>query len=209
MRYLEEQKIGFNTGVARIPIVPAAILFDLNIGNKNIRPDAEMGYQACLAASKSTASRRQLRRRNGRLGGKAIRDRPSPRNPDWGAPALRVGGVVVGALVAVNAFGDVINPEDGAIIAGLRTGKVGPVRVGGKEYFADTLEMMTRPLGRSHPWLDHAQQHGSWGCCHECEADEGRGDQGGANGSGWLGSYGPPGAHDAGWRHYICTIHGW
>src|SRR5512136_2137145 len=52
MRYLEEQKIGFNTGVARVPIVPAAILFDLNIGNKTVRPDAQMGYQACLAASR-------------------------------------------------------------------------------------------------------------------------------------------------------------
>src|SRR5512138_3364377 len=51
MRYLEEQKIGFNVGVAKVPIVPAAIIFDLGIGDANVRPDAEMGYQACLAAS--------------------------------------------------------------------------------------------------------------------------------------------------------------
>ena len=51
MRYLEEQGIGFNTGVAKVPIVPAAILFDLAIGDANVRPDAEMGYRACLAAS--------------------------------------------------------------------------------------------------------------------------------------------------------------
>src|SRR5512143_2165470 len=54
MRYLEEQKIGFNAGVARVPIVPAAILFDLNLGRADIRPDAEMGYRA--AASASTAA---------------------------------------------------------------------------------------------------------------------------------------------------------
>ena len=52
MRYLEEQNIGFNTGVARVPIVPAAILFDLNLGSATRRPDAEMGYQAAASASK-------------------------------------------------------------------------------------------------------------------------------------------------------------
>src|SRR5512142_664779 len=52
MRYLEERKIGFDVGVAKVPIVPAAIIFDLGIGEVNVRPDAEMGYQACLNASK-------------------------------------------------------------------------------------------------------------------------------------------------------------
>src|SRR5690606_25725783 len=51
-------------------------------------------------------------------------------------------------LVAVNAFGDIIDPNTGAVIAGLRSGKVGPLRVGGKEKFADTLAMMKKPLGR-------------------------------------------------------------
>src|ERR1700690_2122978 len=56
MRYLDEHKIGFNTGVPKVPIVPAAILFDLNLGDKNVRPDAEMGYQACLNASKNESA---------------------------------------------------------------------------------------------------------------------------------------------------------
>jgi len=51
MKYLEEQGIGFETGAGKVPIVPAAILFDLGIGNRAIRPDAAMGYQACLNAS--------------------------------------------------------------------------------------------------------------------------------------------------------------
>src|SRR5215217_7357470 len=51
MRYLEEQKIGFNTGVAKIPIVPSAILYDLSIGHAHIRPDAAMGYSAAASAS--------------------------------------------------------------------------------------------------------------------------------------------------------------
>jgi L-aminopeptidase/D-esterase-like protein len=59
------------------------------------------------------------------------------------------GGVVVGALVAVNAWGDVVDPNTNEIIAGLRSGKVGPARVGGREYFAETLIMMRKPVGRS------------------------------------------------------------
>jgi L-aminopeptidase/D-esterase-like protein len=58
------------------------------------------------------------------------------------------GGIIVGALVAVNAWGDVIDPQTNEIIAGLRSGKVGPLRVGKKEYFADTLAMMKTPIGR-------------------------------------------------------------
>src|SRR5574342_1134359 len=51
MRYLEEHKIGFNTGAARVPIVPSAILYDLGVGRGDVRPDAEMGYAACVVAS--------------------------------------------------------------------------------------------------------------------------------------------------------------
>ena len=72
MRYLEEHKIGFNTGVAKVPIVPAAILYDLNLGDKNVRPDAEMGYQACLSASKDRVRRGKRRRGNRRERGKII-----------------------------------------------------------------------------------------------------------------------------------------
>jgi L-aminopeptidase/D-esterase-like protein len=59
------------------------------------------------------------------------------------------GGVIVGALVAVNAWGDVIDPRTNEILAGLRSGKVGPLRVGGKDRFADTLGMMKKPVGRT------------------------------------------------------------
>jgi L-aminopeptidase/D-esterase-like protein len=58
------------------------------------------------------------------------------------------GGVIVGAIVAVNAWGDVVDPKSGEIIAGLRSGKVGPLRVGKKDSFADTLAMMKTPIGR-------------------------------------------------------------
>ena len=66
-----------------------------------------------------------------------------------GSASLRIGGIVVGALVAVNAMGDVVEPANGEIIAGLRSGRVGPIRVGGKDRFADTVSMLKKPFGRS------------------------------------------------------------
>jgi L-aminopeptidase/D-esterase-like protein len=67
-----------------------------------------------------------------------------------GTASINIGaGVIVGALVAVNAWGDVVDPATNEIVAGLRSGKVGPLRVGGKGYFADTLAMMKKPLGRA------------------------------------------------------------
>jgi L-aminopeptidase/D-esterase-like protein len=148
MRYLEEQKIGFNTGVARVPIVPAVILFDLNIGDKNVRPDAEMGYQACLAASRKPPAQGNIGAGTGASVGKLFGPALAMKS-GLGTASMRAGGIVVGALVAVNAFGDVVDPVTGGIIAGLRSGKLGPVRVGGKSRFADTVEMMKKLPGRS------------------------------------------------------------
>ena len=148
MRYLEEQRIGFDTGIARVPIVPAAILFDLSVGDKSVRPNADMGYRACVAASRVAPAEGNFGVGTGASVGKLFGSALAMKS-GLGSASVRAGGVVVGALVAVNAFGDVIRPEDGAIVAGLRSGKVGPVRVGGKARFADTLETMKSLLGRS------------------------------------------------------------
>ena len=148
MRYLEEQKIGFNTGVAKVPIVPAAILFDLAIGNKNVRPDAEMGYKACLAASKAPCKEGNVGAGAGASVGKMFGMQLAMKS-GLGSASIRIGDLVVGAIVAVNAFGDIIYPDNGEIFAGLRSGKIGPLRVGGKDYFADTLAMLRKPVGRA------------------------------------------------------------
>jgi L-aminopeptidase/D-esterase-like protein len=148
MRYLEEKNIGFNAGVARVPIVPAAILFDLAIGNKKIRPDAEMGYKACLAATNSTFEEGNIGAGAGASVGKMFGMALAMKS-GLGTASIRAGGLVVGAIVAVNAFGDIINPENGGIVAGLRSGKVGPLHVGTKNYFADTLAMIKKPIGRA------------------------------------------------------------
>ncbi len=147
MRYLKEHKIGLDTGVAKVPIVPAAILFDLVLGNKNIYPDAEMGYQACLDASTNRVAEGNVGAGTGASVGKFFGSALAMKS-GLGSASMDIGnGIVVGAIVAVNAFGDVI--EDGKIVAGLRSGKVGPIRVGGKDYFADTLKMMDTFAGRN------------------------------------------------------------
>jgi len=149
MKYLEEHKIGFNTGAARVPIVPSAILYDLNIGRADVRPDSAMGYAAASSASSDTVPEGNVGVGTGASVGKMFGPNLSTKS-GVGTASMKIGGgVIVGALVAVNAWGDVIDPETNEIIAGLRSGNVGPVRVGGKKHFADTLAMMKKPVGRN------------------------------------------------------------
>ncbi len=149
MKYLEEQGIGFNTGAAKVPIVPAAILYDLNLGRADVRPDAAMGYRAAAAASSSAPAEGNVGAGMGASVGKMFGPSLATKSGVGTASMSIGGGVVVGALVAVNAWGDVIDPHTNQILAGLRSGRLGPLRVGGKAYFADTLAMMKKPLGRA------------------------------------------------------------
>jgi L-aminopeptidase/D-esterase-like protein len=149
MQYLEEHKIGFNTGVAKVPIVPSAILYDLNLGRADIRPDAAMGYLAAASASSAAPAEGNIGVGTGASVGKMFGISLATKTGVGTASISIGGGIVVGALVAVNAWGDVIDPHTQEIIAGLRSGKIGPLRVGGKDRFADTLAMMKKPLGRS------------------------------------------------------------
>jgi L-aminopeptidase/D-esterase-like protein len=148
MRYLEEQGIGFNTGVVKVPIVPAAILFDLAIGNPAVRPDAEMGYQACLAASHEPPNEGNAGAGTGATVGKILGQAGAMKSGIGTASRDLGGSAVVGALVAVNPLGDVIDPQSGEIVAGTRPAKVGPITVGGKGTFADTLEVMLGMAGK-------------------------------------------------------------
>ena len=149
MKYLEEKKIGFNTGVAKIPIIPSAILYDLNIGRADVRPDPAMGYEAAASASSAPPAEGNIGVGTGASVGKMFGAGLATKSGVGSASMDIGGGVIVGALVAVNAWGDVLDPNTNEIIAGLRSGKVGPLRVGGKERFADTLAMMKKPMGRN------------------------------------------------------------
>ena len=148
MRYLEEKKIGFKTGIARVPIVPAAILYDLSTGRADVRPDSAMGYRAAASASSEAPAEGNVGAGTGASVGKMFGATLAMKS-GVGTTSMDIGsGLIIGALVAVNAWGDVINPATGEILAGLRSGKVGPLRVGRKGQFANTLTMMKGAVGR-------------------------------------------------------------
>ena len=149
VRYLEERGVGFNVRVARVPIVPAAILFDLAVGESDVRPDADMGYQACLNASTEPAEEGNVGAGTGASVGKIL-GLAGAMKAGIGTASLEIGsGVVVGAIVAVNVFGAVIDPKTGQIIAGARVVQKGPNKVGKGPYFADTLNVMESLIGRT------------------------------------------------------------
>ena len=149
MKYLDENKIGFNTGAAKVPIVPSAILYDLSVGRADVRPDSAMGYSAAASASTEVPAEGNVGAGTGASVGKMFGPNLSTKSGVGTASMNIGGGVIVGALAAVNTWGDVIDPNTNEIIAGLRSGKVGPLRVGGKKHFADTQAMMKKPVGRN------------------------------------------------------------
>lgn len=149
MRFLEEKGIGFNTGVARVPIVPAAVIFDLAIGSAQVRPTAEMGYQACLNASDENLLQGNVGAGTGATVGKIFGGAGAMKSGIGSASMEIGGGVVVGALVAVNALGDVVDPNTQNILAGARSLQKGPIHLGAEAYFANTLEVMKTLAGRA------------------------------------------------------------
>jgi len=149
VRYLEERGVGFDVRVARVPIVPAAILFDLGIGNGKVRPDADMGYQACLNASTQPPAEGNVGAGMGATVGKIL-GMAGAMKSGIGTASLEIGaGIIVAAIAAVNVFGDVIDPASGKIVAGARVVQKGPIKVGKGPYFADTLCVMESLIGRT------------------------------------------------------------
>ncbi len=125
MRFLQDQKIGFDTGVARVPIVPAAVLFDLAIGSAQVYPDAVAGYKACQNANDLAFEEGSVGAGTGATVGKLLGPKFATKS-GLGSASQKIGkGLVVAALVVANAFGDVVDPATGAIIAGTRKPVVG------------------------------------------------------------------------------------
>jgi L-aminopeptidase/D-esterase-like protein len=117
--WLEERGIGHPVGPARVPIVPAAILFDLWVGDPGIRPDARAGRAACEAATDVPPAEGSVGAGAGATVGKLWGIGRAMKG-GIGTASVRIGGATVGALVAVNAIGDVIDPSTGRPIAGAR-----------------------------------------------------------------------------------------
>jgi L-aminopeptidase/D-esterase-like protein len=117
---LEKRGIGFNAGVARVPIVPGAILFDLGIGSAHVRPTREIGEKAAMAANDGPVAEGNVGAGTGATVGKIFGMKQAMKS-GIGSASLTLGsGVVVAVLVAVNALGDVIDPANGQIVAGAR-----------------------------------------------------------------------------------------
>jgi L-aminopeptidase/D-esterase-like protein len=121
VRYLEEHHLGYAVGEIVVPIVPAAILYDLQVGDSKIRPTAESGYKACQAATSERVVEGNVGAGAGATIGKLFGPKHAMKS-GLGSASIRVGqtGIVVGAIVAVNAVGDVVDPKTGKIIAGAR-----------------------------------------------------------------------------------------
>jgi len=119
-RYLEERGKGFDVSVTHVPIVPTAVIFDLLFGDCAARPAPDMGYQACLNASSDAVAEGSVGVGTGATVGK-LYELPRASKGGVGTASLAgPGGLIVGALVVVNALGDVIDPSTGSLVAGLR-----------------------------------------------------------------------------------------
>jgi L-aminopeptidase/D-esterase-like protein len=120
MRYLEEHDAGYATAAGKVPIVPAAILYDLNVGDGKIRPNADAGYKACTSAKTGPVEEGSVGAGAGATVGKIGGGKPM--KGGIGSSSIKLSnGLVVGAIVAVNCVGDVIDPKTGKIVAGART----------------------------------------------------------------------------------------
>ena len=145
MQFLEEAGYGSVFGPARIPIAPAAVIFDLTIGDSAVRPDKEMGYAACLNAKNGPVHEGNVGAGTGATLGKILGMNRCMK-AGVGTASIRVTArrnVIVGAIVVVNAMGDVVDPETGAIIAGARDPETGK--------FINTVKRMTSSGPKSNP----------------------------------------------------------
>ena len=117
VQYLEAQNVGFPAGPVRVPIVPAAVIFDLGVGDAKVRPDRQMGYQACLNATTEPVAMGTVGAGTGATVGKAPGVRPSPGGVGSTCRHLD-SGLIVAAIMVVNAVGNVVHPATGEIVAG-------------------------------------------------------------------------------------------
>jgi L-aminopeptidase/D-esterase-like protein len=147
MRYLSEQHEGFHLGSITVPIVPAAILFDLEIGDPQIHPNAEAGYEACQSASDSHLAQGNVGAGAGATVGKLF-GMGCAMKSGLGTASVQIGnsGIFVGALVAVNAVGDVRSCHDGSLLAGART----PDGIGLRDSMAEVLKGATLAAHEEH-----------------------------------------------------------
>lgn len=135
MQFLEERGCGFDVKVTKVPIVCGAVVFDLDIGDFSVRPNAKMGYDACLNAKSLCNKIGNVGAGTGATVGKVLGSNFSMKG-GLGTASVKSGDLVVGALVVVNCFGDVVDPRTGNIIAGALNKD--------KTHFTDTVKTITK-----------------------------------------------------------------
>jgi L-aminopeptidase/D-esterase-like protein len=145
VRYLEERGVGLDVGIARIPLVSAAVLFDLVVGSPAARPDSVMGYEAASSAKSWDFPQGSVGAGTGATVGKVLGMERAMKGGLGSASVALDGGLVVAALAVVNAFGDIRDPETGRILAGprLEDGTLG-----------DTVELLPEAATRLQ-WMEN------------------------------------------------------
>lgn len=136
MRYLEEKGIGFKVGPGVVPIVPAAIIFDLGLVTHLIRPGQDEGYAACLNATEGPPQEGSVGAGTGATVGKVMGKALATKG-GLGTSSIQLGEIVVGALAVVNALGDVVDPDTGQVIAGPRDEE--------NKRFLRTVDVLAKP----------------------------------------------------------------
>ncbi len=163
MTYLEEQGIGFPTRICKVPLVVASCIYDLGCG-QNVRPDAAMGYAACVASEKNTMTEGNAGAGTGATVGKLCGPAGMMKS-GIGAYAVQIGELQVGAIVVVNAVGDVLN-EDNTILAGMRrtdgTGFVDTRRVMLEEYGQTETLFSKRAAGTTNTTIGAVVTNGKF-----------------------------------------------
>ncbi len=157
VRYLEEHKVGFDWGVpnVRVPIVVGAVIDDLALGDGRIRPDADAAYKACHAALAGPLAEGNVGVGAGATVGKMLGGRGyRGMKAGVGTASLRLGDVVIGALVVANSSGDIVDPQTGRIVAGAR-------RPDGKGFanIVETLKSLAGSGQRAATWLHDPALH--------------------------------------------------
>ena len=141
MLYLEERGIGYDTGVARVPIVPAAAIYDLAFGPASIRPDASAGYRACEQASSEPVAQGTVGAGTGATVGKMAGPNFMTKGGLGSASMVLSDGTLVGAIVVVNAVGDIVDPRAQTVIAGTRRSD-GPDFLAGNPFGNTTIAVV-------------------------------------------------------------------
>lgn len=147
MRWLEEHDLGLDVGVAKVPIVPAAVIFDLSIGDPKIRPDAAAGYAACEDASDAPVAQGNVGAGTGATVGKVLGFKYATKGGLGSASRRLSSGLVIAALAVVNAYGEIMDQHTGTIIAGVRN----PNGAG----FAHAVPMMELVFGQTWQGLSN------------------------------------------------------